>query len=150
MFILGRKVSCGLRISHDPDLRSLDLHWTNEGHQLIIISMLYQKRACGGCVERIMNDVVVAKALSTSNKLIDHPFQSCFIKRGLQVQISIVIDLSQQTGVIDFINVSSINSICVKCMNFLCESSILNSEDLTAPKRCISKTLLCNIVYNST
>lgn len=72
MFILGRKVSCGLRISHDPDLRSLDLHWTNEGHQLIIISMLYQKRACGGCVERIMNDVVVAKALSTSNKLIDH------------------------------------------------------------------------------
>lgn len=98
MFILGRKVSCGLRISHDPDLRSLDLHWTNEGHQLIIISMLYQKRACGGCVERIMNDVVVAKALSTSNKLIDHPFQSCFIKRGFRVQISIVIDLSQQTG----------------------------------------------------
>lgn len=99
MFILGRKVSCGLRISHDPDLRSLDLHWTNEGHQLIIINMVYQKRACGGCVERIMNDMVVAKALSISNKLIDHPFQSCFIKRGFQVQISIVIDLSQQNRV---------------------------------------------------
>lgn len=94
MFILSRKVSCGLRISHDPDLRSLDLHWTNEGYQLIIINMVYQKRACGGCVERI----VLAKALSTSNKLIDHPFQSCFIKRGFLVQISIVIDLSQQTG----------------------------------------------------
>lgn len=100
MFILSRKVSCGLRISHDPDLRSLDLHWTNEGHQLIIINMVYQKRACGGCVERI----VLAKALSTSNKLIDHPFQSCFIKRGFLAGSNLYCDRSKPANRVSLIS----------------------------------------------
>lgn len=65
-FILGRKVSCGLKISPDPDLRSLTLHMTKVTstyhHQHSI-----PKGGLWSCVEKIMNGVAVANNLNELN-----------------------------------------------------------------------------------